>query len=764
MASSLLNFPSTTYPSTTLATHPWFATTGYTGPQGPIGKTRANPSKKMKHKTKEIMHLNEAKNHIKILLKEKIPIFVWGQPGIGKCLQSDTLVFDHTTGLPTPISKFDPRHKVLTFVNGELVPTQPIAKKKQGKQVVYEIKTKTGKKILATFNHPFYKLEQGSLKSERYKWVELGNLSKGDLVATTFPNFFGSVVGVDDEVKLLAYLIGDGHYKKVNRSRGITASKASFTNSDPKIITEYKNILDNKGWKYSVFSRKGTEAVNIVYKKGDKTHSRDENKMISFLDIYGLKFARAGGKEIPSKIFNLEKRQVALFLNRLFACDGSFGFYETNHKNTGKQRTINISYSSKSAELIKQTSHLLRRFHITSYIREKNIQGSTYYELSITDSISALNFIKNIGIFGKKSKVIKKATPYLIKYVSSKSYYRGGIYRMGLLFDRIKSIKKVGKRQTYDLEIPISHNFIAEDFVVHNSSIVAQICDDWKWKLIDLRLSLLNPVDLRGLPYFNKEKHEAVWLKPEFLPTRGKGILFLDELNTAPTSVQIAAYQLLLDRKIGNYVFPDNWRIVAAGNRATDLAAVTKLPSPLANRLIHIEVEAHIDDWKLWAQGKIDNRIIAFLSFRPNLLAALPKEEIRAYPTPRSWEFTSRILKLYPDVFSAESVLKGTVGQGATKELLAFLQIYKDLPNIEGILRGAVKTVPKKVDVLYALSSALVARLKTQYLDNFLSYTLRMPPEFATLAVRDAARNGWDAEIQKSKFWKQWANKFNEYL
>lgn len=303
---------------------------------------------------------------------------------------------------------------------------------------------------------------------------------------------------------------------------------------------------------------------------------------------------------------------------------------------------------------------------------------------------------------------------------------------------------------------------------IGKSSIVKQICKEKNWDLIDLRLSLLNPIDLRGLPYLDKEKREAVWLKPEFLPSETKtpGILFLDEINIAPVATQQAAYELLLDRKIGNYLFPDNWRIVAAGNREEDGAQVNSMPSPLANRLIHMEVAASIDDWKDWAIGKIDERVIAFLSFRSELLATLPKKEEKAFPTPRSWEFVSRTLAIYPDMDEAEDIIEGTVGKGATKEFLAYISIYKDLPDIQGILEGKVKTVPTKTkaNVLYALCTALVARLKKEYLDNFITYTLNLEPEFATLAVKDAAKGGWDSDMMELPSWDAWAKKFGEYL
>ena len=301
---------------------------------------------------------------------------------------------------------------------------------------------------------------------------------------------------------------------------------------------------------------------------------------------------------------------------------------------------------------------------------------------------------------------------------------------------------------------------------IGKSSIVKQIAEDWECPLIDLRLSLLAPVDLRGLPHFDSKTNQAVWLKPEFLPTRGKGILFLDELNTAPMSVQIAAYQLVLDRKIGNYVFPKSWRIIAAGNREKDLAFVQKMPSPLANRMIHLEVEPSLDDWKIWATGKIDERVISFLSFKPNMLWEMPKEEKKAYCTPRSWEFVSRVISLYDDCSLAETVLNGTVGEGPTKEFLAYVQIYKDLPDIEAILKGESNEVPKKSDVLYALVTALVARLKVKYLDNFVKYTMHLPPEFATLAMKEAAREerGFSDHIDKLPSFKTWAEKFDDFI
>ena len=303
---------------------------------------------------------------------------------------------------------------------------------------------------------------------------------------------------------------------------------------------------------------------------------------------------------------------------------------------------------------------------------------------------------------------------------------------------------------------------------IGKSSIVAQVAREKGWGLIDLRLSMLNPVDLRGLPFLDKEKKEAVWLKPEFLPTSGNGILFLDELNTAPPSVQIAAYQLILDRKLGNYVFPDGWRVIAAGNRETDLANVTRMPMPLANRMIHLFLEADLEDWKMWAQPSgIDPRVVGFVNFRPKLLSVVPKTEEKAFPTPRSWDFVSRLLRIYKTPDEATEAIYGAVGEGAGKEFIGFLALYGELPDIDAILNGKSSAVPKKNDVLFALCSALVARLNDKNLDNFVKYSMHLPPEFSVLAMQDASRSSKsvaDQLMQLKSFTDTWTKQFGQYL
>ncbi len=242
-------------------------------------------------------------------------------------------------------------------------------------------------------------------------------------------------------------------------------------------------------------------------------------------------------------------------------------------------------------------------------------------------------------------------------------------------------------RQTYDIETTLG-NYIANGIVVHNSEIVKAIADEKGWELIDLRLSLLNPVDLRGLPVVNKEDRRADWYHPSFLPNghnKKKGILFLDEINLAPLSVQAAAYQLILDKQIGDYRFPKDWMMIAAGNRTEDRANVYKISAPLANRFAHFTIVPDFSTWREWAVGKVRSEIIDFLIVRPALLFQMPREGDQAFPTPRSWTFLSSLLTAYrlDEGMSSDiqHVVMGTIGASVGEEFLTHLETY-DLKDI----------------------------------------------------------------------------------
>lgn len=240
---------------------------------------------------------------------------------------------------------------------------------------------------------------------------------------------------------------------------------------------------------------------------------------------------------------------------------------------------------------------------------------------------------------------------------------------------------------------------------IGKSSIVNKVAKDNEMDVIDVRLSQLAPTDLRGLPYV--QDGVAHFAPPNFLPQAGSGILFLDEVNLAPPAIQNVAMQLVLDRRVGDYTVPDSWYIVAAGNRVEDRAAVSQMPAPLTNRFLHFTVEADLASWKEYALTTgVKEEVISFLNFRPNLLHNFNKNAI-AWPSPRSWDFASDLLKIGMPVDPA-------VGEGAAAEFNSFVKLYTKLPDVEKILNGdkSIKP-PKEPSLCYAITGALVSRSET---------------------------------------------------
>jgi MoxR-like ATPase len=240
---------------------------------------------------------------------------------------------------------------------------------------------------------------------------------------------------------------------------------------------------------------------------------------------------------------------------------------------------------------------------------------------------------------------------------------------------------------------------------IGKSSIVNKVAEENEMEVIDVRLSQLAPTDLRGLPYV--ENGEARFAPPSFLPKSGKGLLFLDEVNLAPPAIQNVAMQLVLDRKVGDYTVPDDWFIIAAGNRVEDRAAVSQMPAPLTNRFLHFTVEADLTSWKEYAlTSGVEEKIISFLTFRPQLLHSFNKNAI-AWPSPRSWDFASDLHKIGLPVDAA-------VGEGAASEFNSFVKLYSKLPDVDKIKSGDRKVkAPKEPSIIYAITGALVSRSET---------------------------------------------------
>lgn len=300
---------------------------------------------------------------------------------------------------------------------------------------------------------------------------------------------------------------------------------------------------------------------------------------------------------------------------------------------------------------------------------------------------------------------------------------------------------------------------------VGKSDLVAQVAKDHKLELRDVRLSLLDPIDLKGFPTVDTVKKQMKWLPADFLPRKGKGLLFLDEMNQAPQSVQGAAYQLVLNRKIGEYELPEGWSVMAAGNRAGDRSIVHTMPSALANRFVHLDYDVNVDDWNLWAmENKLHDDLRAFIQFRPNLLHSFdPLTNPRAFPSPRSWAFVNDI---YKDGYSEDDqleMIKGTVGEGAAAEFSGFVRLIKDLPRVDQVLIDPDGTkVPESPAGMYAMVTALDAKATTNNLARIMTYTDRLPVEFQTVFVRSAIRR--DPALTGTKCYMDWGIKHQSVL
>ena len=249
---------------------------------------------------------------------------------------------------------------------------------------------------------------------------------------------------------------------------------------------------------------------------------------------------------------------------------------------------------------------------------------------------------------------------------------------------------------------------------------------------VDVRLGQMMPTDIMGIPYYNKDTKTMEWARPGVLPS-GKlcsehkmVILFLDELNTAPATVQAAAYQLVLDRKTGSgFKLPDNVAIIAAGNRENDRGVTTRMPTPLANRFIHLKLRSNFDSWFDWAiKNDIHPDIVGYLSFAPQYLDQFdPANPDHAFATPRSWKFVDDIMQV-PGVNDEQlaELVAGTVGEAVGIQFMAHRKIASSLPNPADVLSGDVVTSKiQEISAQYSLTISCCHLLKERQESGDLS-------------------------------------------
>lgn len=291
---------------------------------------------------------------------------------------------------------------------------------------------------------------------------------------------------------------------------------------------------------------------------------------------------------------------------------------------------------------------------------------------------------------------------------------------------------------------------------IGKSDLVKQIGNEQHREVIDIRLALWEPTDIKGIPYYNQDAKTMVWAEPAELPSdpASTAILFLDELNSAPPAVQAAAYQLVLNRRVGNYVLPEGVDIVAAGNRDGDRGVTFRMPSPLANRFVHLETTTDFDDWQEWAiQNQIHPEVIGYLGFaKQDLYDFHPASSSKAFATPRSWSFVSELLddESQIDSDTLHTLVAGAIGDGLSIKFMSHRKIAGKMPTADDVLDGKVtKLDVKEISAMYSLTISLCYELKDRsekkvdgwndMANNFFSYMMdNFPTELVVMGARTA--------------------------
>lgn len=309
---------------------------------------------------------------------------------------------------------------------------------------------------------------------------------------------------------------------------------------------------------------------------------------------------------------------------------------------------------------------------------------------------------------------------------------------------------------------------------IGKSDVVRQVTEELGGFMIDLRLGQMDPTDIRGIPFYNRDIGKMDWAPPIELPDEELArqhpiiVLFMDEMNSAAPAVQAAAYQLVLNRRVGKYVCPDNVVMVAAGNRESDKGVTYRMPTPLSNRFVHCEMRADFASWLEWAvTNDIHKDVIGYLSFaKQDLYDFDAKSSSRAFATPRSWSFVSELLQDGDmDDATATDLIAGTVGEGLAVKFMAHSKHASRLPLPADILSGKEKSLQvKEISAMYSLVISLCYELKDAYevrkvpntefhamADNFFEYMMEnFETEIVVMGTR-VALTTYNLQFQPTK-------------
>jgi hypothetical protein len=360
---------------------------------------------------------------------------------------------------------------------------------------------------------------------------------------------------------------------------------------------------------------------------------------------------------------------------------------------------------------------------------------------------------------------------------------------------------------------------------IGKSDLIAEIGRETNRPVIDMRLLLLEPTDIKGIPYYDPATQTMRWAQPADLPSTiterdiraaekavadaaegddkeiaqekldrlkqaqqfMNAILFLDEINAAPPSVQAAAYQLILNRRVGEYHLPKGVSMVCAGNRDSDKGVTYRMPSPLANRLVHIEMTHNFEDWQKWAIGsKVHPDVVGFLSHHKQKLFNFdPKSPDKAFATPRSWTFVSQLITDELPESMNTALVAGTVGEGLATEFTAHRRVAARMPKSEDVLMGKEKNLNvKDLSAMYSLTISMcytlqewVAKAKAkedgfdmntwhECVDHFFTYMMdNFQTELIVLGAKTALRDyALPINHRQLKTFKNFHDKYGKYI
>lgn len=316
----------------------------------------------------------------------------------------------------------------------------------------------------------------------------------------------------------------------------------------------------------------------------------------------------------------------------------------------------------------------------------------------------------------------------------------------------IAQVREILRHQLRQIEEPGAASRIAPVMLwgapgVGKSAVVRELCAQEGINFIDIRLSQREPVDLRGLPVPDGE--QVRWLLSSEWPRdpASRGIILFDELTAADRMLQVAAYEMILDRRLGDlYQVPPGWLICAAGNRREDRAISQTLSSALANRFCHLELRADLATWTEWAQQqRLHPLVIAFLKYRPHCFFDMGGSVERGWPSPRSWTRVAHLLEggATLDADCLALMVHGLIGAAAATEFLAFMRLREELPDLDAILLGNVPfEIPERMDLRHAIATGLAQHLwegpvveRACRVTHFLQAGLAFGSDFAVMSM-----------------------------